>query len=359
MRQNTSQQFSLKRFFDEIFSRDFTERVKRHSSELQSFYLSEPQLHELAAMNTVRRMFVLLFWILRALFYKLTLWRRVLFVAGIIFMLNIKFDNTNIHGNALLGMTAFILIILLELKDKLLAHDELAEGRKIQQALMPDANPHMEGYSLWLYTRSANEVCGDLIDVLSLDSRRKSFVLADVAGKGLHAALLTAKLQATIRALAYEETSLSSLIHRVNTIFFRDSPANLFASLLYFEIHSASNIIQFVNAGHLPPVVVRAGIPEESSKGDPAIGLARSIDYVQRTVTLNSHDILFAYSDGVTDAKNIRGEFFGKERLMQFLSKNKRDEAEQIGLALITELDRFMSTERQTDDISLIIIQRQ
>lgn len=358
MKRNPTYSFSLKRLFDELLSSDFADRVKKHSTELQNFYLSEEQLRNLAEMNTAKRFVSVMFWVMKALILKLTLWRRVLFVAAILLTLNVQSNGENIQGNVFLGMTAFILLILLELKDKLLAHDELAEGRKIQQALMPETKPNISGYSLWLYTRSANEVCGDLIDILELDENRKALVIADVAGKGLHAALLTTKLQATMRALAYDDYSPPKLIQRINAIFHRDSPANIFASLMYFELTSQSNIIQCVNAGHLPALIVHNTIVEELPKGDPAIGLSHAVRYSQKTITLNPGNVLLAYSDGVTDAKNMSGEFFGKERLLKFLSENKHTNAENIGLGLITELDRFVKNEHQTDDISLIVIQR-
>src|SRR5512138_3275825 len=92
-------------------------------------------------------------------------------------------------------------VLMLELKDKLLARSELEAGRTVQLALMPDRPPVVPGWDIWLYSRSANDVGGDLVDYLQIDPQRLGVMLGDVAGKGLPAALLMAKLQATLRAL--------------------------------------------------------------------------------------------------------------------------------------------------------------
>ncbi len=360
----TEQQSNHSNFFralyNDIMSSDVSIRIRKHSSELKNFYLTEEQISQLTKMNKLQRFVWITWWILRAMFLKLTVWRRFLFLVGILSLFNIRVNNgdSNVQGNISIGMIAFILIILLELKDKLLAHDELAEGRKIQQALMPKEHPNISGWSVWLYSRPANEVCGDLIDALRLDEKRYGLAIADVAGKGLHAALLTTKLQATLRALAYDDSSLSSLISRINTIFHRDSPSNIFASMIYCRLAADFNSVRMINAGHLPALIVRNSTVEEMSKGDPALGLARAVVYNEQEVILTSGDIVILYSDGLTEAKNELGEFFGKDRLMRFFITNSRNEPSNIGLALLTEIDRFARTEKPTDDLSLILIKK-
>ena len=101
-----------------------------------------------------------------------------------------------------LGIAILLFILMLELKDKLLAREELEAGRAVQRALMPDSGPTIPGWDVSLFTRSANDVGGDLVDYVPLDDQRNGLVLGDVAGKGLPAALLMAKLQSTLRALA-------------------------------------------------------------------------------------------------------------------------------------------------------------
>lgn len=333
--------------------------LRKESKEITNFYLTAEQRDQLKQMKSVKRTFYVSGWVLKAMFYKLTPFRRLLFVLGILLIITVRasVETLTFDGNALVGGALLVLVILLELKDKLLAHDELEEGRHIQELLMPERIPAMEGWSAWLYTRPANEVCGDLIDFLRMENGRIGLAIADVAGKGLHAALLTTKLQSTIRALAFDEVSVSSLVKKINTIFHRDSPSHLFASLFYIEIIERAPELRYVNAGHLPAVIVRTNGIQETGKGDAALGLMRSVDFSEQMITLSNGELFVLYSDGLTEAKNERGEFFGKERLMRLL-QSAPETPEQIGHSILREIDSFTGTTTPSDDLSLVILQK-
>ena len=258
-------------FFDDIRTSRAYHSFHKGSKEITEFYLTDEQRERLKTMHRIKRSFYLFGWILRAMFQKLTPVRQIMFVVGIVFLIRVRasFGDDNfvsLDFNALFGGGLLVMVILLELKDKLLAHDELEAGRKIQESLMPQRVPSVNGWKLWLFTRAANEVCGDLIDFLRMDSGRFSIAIADVSGKGLHAALITAKLQATIRALAGEIRSLPELAGKINSIVHRDSPANIFSSMIYAECSEQDGTISFVNAGHFPPLIVRGNSVEESAK---------------------------------------------------------------------------------------------
>ena len=337
--------------------------LRKDTKEISDFYLTDEQRERLKRMKAGKRPFVRFGWIMRAMFYKLTPMRRLMFVIGILLLIHIQGsfgeDNSlNINGNSIFGGALLVLVILLELKDKLLAHDELEAGRKIQESLMPERMPNVNGWKMWLFTRSANEVCGDLIDFLKLDENRFSIAIADVAGKGLHAALITAKLQATIRALAGEIISLPELIGRINSIVHRDSPSHIFSSLLYAECSQLNGTIQFVNAGHFPALVVRNAEIEECVRGEAALGLTGTMNFMEHSVTLNTNDRFVLYSDGLIEAKNELGDFFGKEHLLNLLKSTTNDTPEQAGFTILRAVDRFIGTTAPSDDLSIIILQR-
>ena len=335
---------------------------RKGSKEVTEFYLTDEQRKRLQGMHRIKQALFLFGWILRAMMQKLTPARQIMFIIGIVLLISVRasFGESNtisLDFNALFGGGLLVLVILLELKDKLLAHDELEAGRNIQESLMPERMPNVNGWNLWLYTRSANEVCGDLIDFLRMDSGQFSIAMADVAGKGLHAALITAKLQATIRALAGEIRSLPELIGRINTIVHRDSPSHIFSSLFYAECSEKNGTVRFVNAGHFPALIIRGTTIEESPKGDAALGLAGSMTFSEREIILNSGDRFVLYSDGLTEAKNESGEFFGKERMMMILA-SATGTPEHIGLSIIREVERFSGSSSPSDDLSIIILQR-
>src|SRR5690606_17975897 len=133
-----------------------------------------------------------------------------------------------------------------------------------------------------------------------LDEHRLGVTLGDVAGKGLGAALVTATLQATLRAIAFSFTSLDALASHVNGIVCRDGPPGRFVSMLYAELATGSGHVRFVNAGHMPPIVVRRDGIEIMPKGSAALGLLSDASYCEQCLDLEPGDMLVIYSDGVT-----------------------------------------------------------
>jgi len=167
-----------------------------------------------------------------------------------------------------------------------------------------------------------------------------------------------AKLQATLKALAPDYDSIGKLITKLNAIVHRDGLPNSFASLVYAEISSTSGVLRFVNAGHLPPIVLTASGLQEMQKGEPALGLMGLTAYAERQVELQSGDVFIVYSDGLTEASNERGEFFGSERLLKRLPLLRDRAPEEIGKALLGEIDFFVNDAPPNDDISMVILKR-
>jgi hypothetical protein len=338
--------------------REFERTLRRDLREVYYFYIDEDSRRRLAAMGLVGKSFYFVVWLAKSMFLKLTPTRRILLVASIVIP-NISFETSG-WDLRLEGIGYFILlvILLLELKDKLTALDELAVGRAVQVALLPTDNPEIGGWDVWLYTRPANEVGGDLVDYLEIDERRWGVALGDVAGKGLGAALLMAKLQATLRALAPGFDSLGELGTELNAIIYRDGLRNRFASLLYLELGPDSGDLRVLNAGHLPPVVLGKAKPEEMPRGGPALGLLPKWSYEGRNVSLEPGETLLVYSDGLTEAFDDQGEFFGDRHLPELLAQIGELTAEGMGKRLLTEVDQFVGEGPRSDDLSLMVLKR-
>ena len=223
---------------------------------------------------------------------------------------------------------------------------------------MPEESPIIDGWDVFLFTTSANEVSGDLVDYLKINDDKIAITIADVAGKGLGAALLTAKLQATVRAFTDTASSPSELTNKTNKIFNRDSLPNIFASMIYLEISTSSNRINYSNAGHLPPLILgEAGITE-LSKGDAALGLLANAAYRNFDLQLNENEIFIAYSDGITEAISEAGEFFGKEKLFGILNGSSKLEAVELGRKIINSVDKFRGQAKISDDLSMVILKK-
>jgi serine phosphatase RsbU (regulator of sigma subunit) len=349
---------------EDFFRGNHWNTFRKEFRSLKEFYLDEEKKKRLETMEPLKRWVYLTGWLFKSLLMRLNPFRRVILVLGIFLLFwspiiinskNIKMELTDFH---LFGSAAILLVLMLELKDKLLAHDELVAGKRVQQALAPEQSPAVPGWRLWIYSKPANDVGGDLIDFLRQSENRFGIALADVSGKGLQAALIMAKLQATLKALAPDYDSIGKLITKLNAIVHRDGLPNSFASLVYAEISSTSGSLRFVNAGHLPPIVLTAGGLQEMQKGEPALGLMGLTAYAERQIELQNGDIFFVYSDGLTEASNERGEFFGLERLLKRLPLLKDRSPEEIGKALLGEIDFFVNDAPPNDDISMLILKR-
>ena len=347
---------------DDIGQQGFFAALRKEAREIEHFYLSDEEREQLKTKGKVWRWFVLAWWVLKNSFYKLTPVRRLLLVFGLL-LIFVRISSSNLEGQPpinqiVLGVACILLVLILELKDKLLAHGELESGRAVQRAMSPEPTPFVPGWNVWLFTRSANEVGGDLVDFLRLPGEQFGAAIGDVAGKGLGAALLMVKIQATIRAIASEHDSLSHLASKLNGILIRDGMPSKFASLIFIRIDSRTGILRYVNAGHMPPLIISPGGVTEQPKGDLALGLSSDAFYTDREIALSSGQTLVAYSDGLTEAQNEAGEFFGGERLQALCSRFAGVSAQSFGERILAEVTRFEGEARRNDDLSLVILQK-
>lgn len=361
---SSGQNPSLRRLlFEDIRATGIHGEYQREIKELYHFYLDEETRTRLAGMGRFRRAFVLLGWLFKSLLAKLSPGRRLLLLVAIIFAF---LGNTGFTFAARAieidfrpwGSLLVLLVLMLELKDKLLAKDEIQIARQVQIALLPDENPAIPGWSVWSYSRPANDVGGDLVDYLELGGFRHGVALGDVAGKGLGAALLTAKLQATLRALVPEAASLDELGTRVNTIFYRDGLDNRFATLFYTELEHDSGQVRYLNAGHNPPFLIRQNRVDKLGASSVPLGMLPATTYQEVGLEIAPGEMLLAYSDGLTEAENSLGEEFGMSRLETLLPELRPLDPESVVRRILKEVDRFLGDARTTDDLSLVVIKR-
>ncbi|MEN8222062.1 MAG: PP2C family protein-serine/threonine phosphatase [Acidobacteriota bacterium] len=340
---------------------EITREVKYDLSETLDFYLSEEQKAEMKKMGWFKKLFFIPAWLLRIMFFKLTRVRRLLLVAAIV-LLFVSFNNNNNRisfDNSFLSILIILFILILELKDKLIAVDELSAGRAVQTAFMPPENPEIPGWAVWLYTRPANSVGGDMVDLIPIDEKNYGIVLGDVSGKELGAALYMVKLQSTMRALAADFDSLSGLGSKINKIFHRDSESNRFATMVYVSLKKDTGKLKILNAGHIPPVIFSNGKFTEMKKGSPAIGIKSTSKYSQENLTLKKDDYLIIYSDGVSEAINPEGEFYGNGRFKDSILKNNNLSPQEMGTNLISAVNNFVGNNKFYDDLSIVILKKE
>jgi hypothetical protein len=332
-------------------------------AEMESFYLDDEKRRRLVAMKPVPRWIRRILWLVRGLLLKLTPTRRVLLAVAIVMLTtSLDFDDERgLRGSVSLPSVGAILVgivLMLELKDKLVARNELVAGRAVQLALMPPESPAIPGWDVWLYTEPANDVGGDLVDHLALGQSRHGIALGDVAGKALPAALLMVKLQATIRALAPQCSTLGTLGEAVNRILHRDGLPNRFATLIYLVLAEHASDVRYLLAGHLPPLLVRGGQITTLAAGSMALGFVPDATFTEEVLSLHPGEVLVAFSDGVVEASNAAGDFFGDDRLYDAVRGATGQPAKTIGHAVLGALATFVGDVRPYDDVSVVVVRR-
>jgi sigma-B regulation protein RsbU (phosphoserine phosphatase) len=237
---------------------------------------------------------------------------------------------------------------------------EIQIAQEVQARLFPHELPPLETLRYGGVCRAARGVGGDYYDFLSLGPGRLGIAVADIAGKGLPAALLMASLQALLRSHAPSCVhDLGELARELNRHLCESSDEARFATLFFGVYDDASRSLRFLNAGHLPPLLLRrdgSGPPrvERLQPNGTVLGLFTDLTYEQQQVTLEPGDLLAVFSDGVTDAINAEGELFGEERLVDVLSSQWEVEEIELTKRVLDEVDRFVGTAPQQDDITFI-----
>lgn len=352
-----------KRLYADVSGGHLPRTFRRDLDELYDFYLDEEDRLRLASMGRFKRWIFQAGWLFRELVLKLAPLRRVLVLVALVLYLEGEVRFTSGGSSVGFNFTPFtvlllLMVIMLELKDKLLARDELAVGRAVQLALMPQAAPQIPGWDVWLYTRPANDVGGDMVDCIPLEGDRWALALGDVSGKGLGAALLMAKLQSTLRAIVPGPASLADLGAQVNRILCRDGLPGKFTTLVYLEVEHDSPRVRLLNAGHPPPILRQLGETQILKPQAPPLGFVPESVFREESVEVEPGGLLLVYSDGVTDAHDSKWEFYGEERLLALLPWLESVSAEEGGRRILESVAQFAGDERPFDDLSLILLRR-
>lgn len=350
---------------DDISGGGFTNDITTDFEDMKEFFLNDERKKQIAGMGRIKAFFYMSWWLLKELLLKLTPTRRLVLIIGILLLIlpgKFGMDGGDVSlstNTSILGGILILFVLMLELKDKLLAKDELSAGRTVQNALMSERSPIVPGWKLWLFTQPANDVGGDLVDIIKLGGNKYGVTIADVSGKGLGAALLMAKLQTIIRALTPEYSSLSILFEKLNSAFHKDILPNSFASMVYMQLNEDEDNLKIVNAGHLPPFVIKNGKVNKMEKGNVALGLAGDSIFKSEKVELKNGEYFLAFSDGVTEARNVNGNFFGVERLAEFVEQISYNSPEDLGQKILQNVKFFIGNAKTHDDLSIVILKRQ
>jgi sigma-B regulation protein RsbU (phosphoserine phosphatase) len=297
------------------------------------------------------------FW---ALLLKLTPARRVLLLVALVMLVlssgkqDLKFES--------LAAALLLLLLSLELADKVIMKRDLEIAREIQAWLVPSFPPEVPGAEIAFASRPQNSVAGDYYDAFfateaAADGGKLTLVIADVAGKSIPAALLMATLQASLRTIAGEGASLADLVTRLNRYACAHSlDGRRFTTAVLAEYEPATRRLSYVNAGHNAPILRRAnGDMEKLDIGGVPLGIHTAAAYESSVKDLHPGDALIFFTDGVVEAFDESGAEFGNDRWLAAIRTLPEVTAQESLQFLMTRVDAFVGATRQSDDITCMI----
>ncbi len=258
----------------------------------------------------------------------------------------IALDNAKMHEEAI--------------KQRALQRD-LELARKMQQALLPEASPTVPGYHFFDFYESAQQVGGDYYDYVMLPDDRFAVVVGDVAGKGVSAAILMAKLSSDVRFWLARESDSAKALDQINAAFSRHAWEDRFVTMVVAVVDPRSSTLTLVNAGHMPPLL-RTAIGKVLEIGGEEAGLPLGViddyNYESYQRDLEPGDLVTIFTDGFSEAMNARGELFGLERLAELAGTTEVPTTE-LGPFILSDVRKFVGDYPQSDDMCLVCFGRE
>jgi serine phosphatase RsbU (regulator of sigma subunit) len=313
-----------------------------------------------------------LFW---AIIEKLSPARRVLLLLGLVLLSfpsgsvsykdragQLVFFELDLH---VWGALSILAVLLLELADRVVMKRDLEIAKDIQTWLLPGAPLQITGYAIAYATRPANTVAGDYYDVILRPGAapaedRILFVVADVAGKSIPAAMLMATFQASLRTLASSPVPLAQMMVDLNRYACSNSQGGArFTTAFLAELNPATGDLAYINAGHNVPILRRSsGAVERPAAGGIPIGVLPDPSYELSSMRLETGDYLVIFTDGVVEAVNAKGDEYGETELIGVIGRGAAAAPADLLKSILASLDYYVGNTPQHDDMTCLLLKR-
>ena len=272
----------------------------------------------------------------------------------------ISFDDLEITINKTLDEISMLWQSMQEHDQLISIQQDLQTAREIQQAILPKKFPPFPDrteFSIYASMIAAKEVGGDFFDFFMIDNERLGFVIGDVSGKGVTAAIFMAVSRTLIRATGIKGISAEECMNYVNRLLCSESVSCMFVTVFYGILNTMTGMVEYVNAGHNPPYILSGNsVSKVEMTGGTILGCLEDFTYSSKKVQLAPGDLLFLYTDGVTEAFNTHEELYGEERLENYLQNNLSYPIEEVVKKSFRDVNEFSSGMPQSDDITILAI---
>jgi len=300
--------------------------------------------------------------------YKLVPARRVLFAACMVAALlslqycDVDIANTSVSiggGSPLLWLAfgGLVLLLVLELADRVVVRDELEVARELQQALLPTDPPDIEGYTVAFSSATANTIGGDYYDFLATPDGRVAVVIGDASGHGIAAGILMAISNSILKLAIDLDPTPSSVAGLMNRVLYQTGGTRDFMTLFLGILDPTLGRFDYISVGHPYPLLRRAsGAISELGTGSLPLGIRKTIDPTPGVVTLESGDVVVMVTDGIPEAVNTEGQTFGFDRLWELVSEGGGPD--EVHRRIVSTLKSFTAGTAPHDDWSLVVLRR-
>jgi serine phosphatase RsbU (regulator of sigma subunit) len=268
-------------------------------------------------------------------------------------------DQLGSLGESFNAMSASIHTLVEEQRKRQRLENEISIAHEVQSQLFPRALPAIPGVELGAFCKPARGVSGDYYDFLQLGPTKIAIALADISGKGISAALLMASVQAALRSQILiggrAEAATSVIVSGINRHLFLNTTDDRFATFFFAVYDSATRMLRYTNAGHLPPLCIHGNTVTRLEEGGTVIGIFEDAVYEEGVVELDPGTVFVAFSDGLVEPENVYGEEFGTARLRDVAVRNRNASASAMVSALLDAPEEWAGTAEQADDMTVIV----
>ncbi|MGA8341424.1 MAG: PP2C family protein-serine/threonine phosphatase [Candidatus Sulfotelmatobacter sp.] len=235
--------------------------------------------------------------------------------------------------------------------------NEIQLAAEVQQNILPRSIPAVPGFEFAARMYPAKTVSGDYYGFIELPAGEIAVVIADVSGKGVAAGLLMPSIEVALRMDAPRFPNTSDLLHTFNNVVCQVTGGHRFISMFYGKLCPQSRSLEYANAGHNPPLLIRSGTePRALDQGGPVLGVLPDSKYVSDRIELRQGDVLVLYTDGAVEAENPAGEQYSADRLSKTVSSHLRKNASELIETIHTSIVQFSKTTSLADDLTLVVL---
>ena len=272
-----------------------------------------------------------------------------------------NYSKSDIEFISSVGSLAMISIenarLFKETIEKQRMEKDLELARNIQRSLLPSKFPKMNNFDIAAYSQSARQVGGDYYDLIKISKDDLLFAVGDVSGKGVQAALLMANLQAFLKSIAKQNFLLDEATNLINDLVSENTTLGNFITFFWAVVNDENLSLTYVNSGHNPPLLLRGGELRKLNVGGMLLGVMPTmVPYKSETLQLEKNDILFLYTDGISEAMDGSGNEYGEEKLESLIIKLNEQSSQQILNKILQSVQEHCGEAEQSDDITCMVI---